>query len=869
MRIVRWASSERVDLPDLTAMSFLALGEFRRSIRALVTGEAAYIIQGFEVEPESPATTRVMVQFQPPGDDRGEVLGAEQTTAGTDYGQLIGGRDSSFLDEGLAQQFIDLTAEPPGSFVVEMRFVYANGVSDNRAFWNQGTQTEYVGVTETRHVSGWQIQHVAAPTGGQWIPLAVVTWDGVSIDAADIADVRTFLFEGISPFRRATQTSSGGVEDFDRSVDRDVDGTFRIRDVVRALMRQVQDLKGQPNFEGDFDWFSRVFSPFDPGGDLSPQQTKTLRSVDTVSYTVGDGITTFGDFNGVTGVDECLDLIAAMPAALMAARIEVRIHGGTLPYTLSSQKVITPSPGYRTVVCIRAATQHDQTNELEGRPIITIAAADVPDGGYVLQGGAGTSFELDDVQLGLSGSAVNKGLISCETGYVRARRSQLVISGPAVVTDSLFCVITGRAQRSYLENCATWGRLCFFDETVGTTRAERNFGGYIENCSLLASQLTLHHPTAGADTNVAVGFEVRNSLVAGRATAPFAGSKAMIDGGSASYITFRGCTLQWGQSENCIDARTYVSNAPYKWSVIDCEFDGDTVSNGTHTFGAGINSVDGTGWAINVEEGTSITVRGCTMRSITSTDAGGIRLFDVLRYTIESTSWDSCGHTAGGSDLFQGVFLSGTTDGCFFGALNDLSFDSFVTGTTRVRSIDFDRCAQTSMKGCKLYGRNAAFTAITPAASYCAVRIDTTDALQIEGCSFNGWAAGSANSRTILFDGSPTSTQIRGCQFSGCGGFPIVRTSGSPLSVTIDACLLNSSHASEDGFDCSSLLQLTVTNSRWDFSAGSPHVALRTSTSGYVVMGCASAAGNYNRTAGTGRGYSEAGQDLNLFLGYT
>ena len=39
MRIVRWHPQERVDKPDLDAVSYLVLGEFRRTLRAVVVGD--------------------------------------------------------------------------------------------------------------------------------------------------------------------------------------------------------------------------------------------------------------------------------------------------------------------------------------------------------------------------------------------------------------------------------------------------------------------------------------------------------------------------------------------------------------------------------------------------------------------------------------------------------------------------------------------------------------------------------------------------------------------------------------------------------------------------------------------------------------
>ena len=235
MRIVRWHPQERVDKPDLDAVSYLVLGEFRRTLRAVVVGDTPYIVTGYGVEPESPATASVVVNAIDGSGSRAAALGAELTTSGLDTGQLIGDRDSSFLLEGPAQQILDFSAQPIGAYTVELRFVYSDAINDNRAFWNPAGSTEFISNVATRTVSSWQIQYVAGPpSGGQWIPLASVNWTGAPITTGDITDLRVFTWEGVSPWQQATQTSTGGVEDFGRDIMRadPANGRHRLRDAV-------------------------------------------------------------------------------------------------------------------------------------------------------------------------------------------------------------------------------------------------------------------------------------------------------------------------------------------------------------------------------------------------------------------------------------------------------------------------------------------------------------------------------------------------------------------------------------------------------------------------------------------------------------
>ena len=207
MRIVKWTPQERVDIPDITAMGFLVLGEFRRTVRGALGVVSNSIINGFTVEPAGVPDTTITVKL-----DNGGALsfayGAEIVGARTDYGQLIGGDNSDGNTEGNAQQSIDFTGQPVATYTVKIRFLYSDGANDNRAFWNETGNTEFISAIDTRHLPQYEISITGS--GPEWIDLADVVWDNVSIDAGDITDLREGTFEGATPWQQTTKLGSGG-----------------------------------------------------------------------------------------------------------------------------------------------------------------------------------------------------------------------------------------------------------------------------------------------------------------------------------------------------------------------------------------------------------------------------------------------------------------------------------------------------------------------------------------------------------------------------------------------------------------------------------------------------------------------------------
>lgn len=884
MQIVHYSSQERVDLPDMTAMSSLVVGEFRRTVRGLFLGPRlagnpdyeSFIVRGFLVEQQAVPDATVRVRLDPGGTSPlGFAIGGENLGSRIDFGQLIGGDGMDGALEGNASYTLDFSAQPPGSYTVQMRFVYATGANDNRAFWDSGADSEFIAATDTRTLPSIELRLAGAPSN-EWITLATVAWGGATIVTGNITDARTFPLEGTTPYQQTLQTSGAGMPDFNRGTDRGAVGVNEVYPALRALARQVQDIKG-PDDTGHFNWWARVFSPLDPAGTFTTGTTKTMRSIDTVTYTVGDGTTCFGDFNGAAGLDACLAHIASLATANLPERIEIVVHGGAATYSISDNYFINATTRPCTVV-IRAGVKHDHSGSVVGtygNPLIQVNGGNLNAGEYALTVGSsisGGNIELRNLHVTWTGTTAGGRGMFAAAGWIHAVGCTLSQTlTPAV--DAGYVLLSSFAPNFLLSESLVFGRIGVYGPgTGGSVPAERN-GGRIERSRLEQTQLVLHADTASLTaTDVVNGFTITESYFSGRTTAPYtavAGVAALIDARSSYRLRVLRSTFLYGTNENCIDGRSYNAShttTPYKLSIEDCLFT-NGISNGTHTVGSGTNGAEGTGWAIAVNGGRSTSIKNVRLEGVVTTDAGGILITDGNDLAIDGVDFDFCGHTAGGSDTFTGIKLTGSSTGPISGHVRGVQAGDWQTGMARVRMLDYDRATSIVTSDCILDGSDGSFAALPLSATYGAIRLHSVSNLTFSDIQLSSWSSNTNNSRTVLFDGSTDNVMLSGCMFAGCGGFPIVRVSGSPLDTTIDNCLLQHSNTNGDGFDLSSMLRVRVTNCSWSFPAAK--VALRTSTSGFLVMGCVSANGEYNKTAGTGRGYNEVGQDLNAFSAYT
>jgi len=882
MQIPKFSPQERVDLPDLTAVSYLVLGEFRRTARGILLGPNPasppdylnYVIRGFAVEAQSVPDATVIVRLDPGGaNPLSFAIGAENLGARNDAGQLIGGDGMDGTLEGNASYTLDFSGQPVGTYTVEMRHVYTDGANDNRAFWDDGANSEFIAATDTRALPAIELRLSGAPSS-EWITLATVAWGGATIVSGNITDARTFAFEGTTPYRQTTQTGSGGMADFSRSTARGSSsvGLNEVYPVLRALARQIQDLKGASD-DARWDWFSRVYSAHDPADALGVA-TKSLRTVDTITYSVGDGVSTFGDFNGSTGLDSCLAHVAGLAAANRAEKITIVVHGGIAGngYLLSGPKTLAGGTGEPLHVTIRAGTTHAQANPgVYGRPRITIdgAALAVSEYGVSVSSTSSSRLTLEGLEVLWTGTtAGGRGMFS-STGAVEIIGCTIEQSTPAV--DAGFAIRAADARSSRISHSTVKGRIQLYnDDGTGSRPTEREMG-VIEHCQLTSCQLVLRAASAGVPGIDSVnGFEIRNCTITGRTSAVYTGSVALIDARCARRFRVIDCVISHGTEENAIDGRTYNGASPFDWLIAGCQFD-DASSNGTHAVDGGTGTTDGTGWSVCVEDGAHVRVEDCRFALSTSLDAGGVRLDDTDHFLLDSLAFVGCGNAAGGgSGRFDGVILTG---GSTFGELRNIQGTDWAAGVTRVRALNLDDCSRLTIRGGTLLGQEAGFGAvIAPAAGYGALRLDDVQDVRIEGTLFESWASNSANSRTIFIDGAGTQTGVwmRGTIFRDCGGYAF-QSAGTPTGISIDDCEHSTTTATAGNFaDLVAAIRIRVTNCTGLLTAGGPNVFVRFSTANHLIMGNVCPSGNIdaNGSGAAGRGFNEAGQDLNLVNAY-
>jgi hypothetical protein len=626
MRIVRWAPQERADQPDLTAMSYLVLGEFRRTLRGLVLGEDAnYLLRGFQVLPQAVPDATVVIKLNPGGGGAlSFALGAENLGARMDYGQLIGGDDSDAHLEGNATVTLNFAGQPVAPYTVQIRFNVDDAVPDNRAFWNPVPNTEFIASTDTRTLPTWEARFSGAASA-EWIDIATVNWDGVAVDPGDITDLRTFAFEGAPAFSRATQDGTGGMEDFDHSTDRAANGVNAIYPVLRSLGRQIQDLKGA-NGSGVWDWFSRPYAVAGTTAPLAAQRTRSLRAVDVAMFTVADGTVEWGDFNGATGLDDCLAYIDANEATL-PKRVQVFVK---------SRAASVPD---FTIGTARSFQKHLEIIGLNGDN----------NGGRIgvsCSHAAGTAIAISSpgsltlVNIDISTTVVDTSVVSVSqtnsVNFLKLLNSRVAGRQEPATTG---WAIDAPGKHSDWRDSEIVGRVRLHDNE--TTDEDRSNGGRIVGCSFSSCVIVLNDDAAHKRCTKGLVFE--NCAFFHGATTVYAGSPyGLIDGRGAVNVAFKDCRFHWGTLDmDCVHlghldlvGHLYPTR---QWHMERCYFDAPT--SRSHLINAGNNGAEGTGWHVYAEgdvaagdKAEDIKIENCVFNgnaaaiSTGNIDAGGVKL---------------------------------------------------------------------------------------------------------------------------------------------------------------------------------------------------------------------------------------------------
>lgn len=665
MKQVNYTSAERVDLPDMAAMQSFAQSEFRRQLRAFVGANFGFIYRGFQVEPEAPATSRVLVKLDnsatSPDYPYSLAIGAENLGSSLDWGQLIGGGDSSATPEGPAQLLLDFALQAVGVYFVELRYASTLGQVENRAFWNEATNTEYEQSVPTRLLPSWELQVVPAPSGGEWIPLATVDWNGSTVDAADITDVRFLVLEGSSPsygFDFANQLLA--FPEFDRDPDRGAYGVGMVSPLaaISALQRQILDIKGQDDL-GSFNWYGRTYRPAGGPDNIWLRQTKNLRSLETCTFTIGDE-GDYGDFNGENGLNLCLFHIQAQSITIpkrvkiilknrRSATTGQRQHLINTPVVIDGKQIEIvaemgtgigddPNPSFDSdPLLLDHTTNHGQHLVVFDIPIAAV--------GITLINSAGrTSLSLKNIVF--------------ERVSETFDASYLNVQGPVIAEN---CSFRGRiGAGAYALTCFTEGmhiKNCFFDGVVnmGGHNSEYLFssvGGRVENTTFMRTVLRLRSvfdlttlPALDAIKRVAQKVTFDRCAFHGRCDSVGSAFDFGVDGPDffgcidargTQEITWRNCVLSHSSEENGIRfGKIDTLDTPLiggDYLIKENRF--EVYQDNNHAAGAGVGGAIGSGSHIvlthagfvvssHFDQIQNITIEGNTFWGISNFVLGG------------------------------------------------------------------------------------------------------------------------------------------------------------------------------------------------------------------------------------------------------
>lgn len=846
MRIVKWSPQERVDVPDITAQNFLMLGEFRRTVRGALGIDDNSIIKGFAVEPAAVPDSTIVVKL-----DDGGVLsfafGSEAIGARTDYGQLMGGDNSDGNTEGNAQQSIDFIAQPDATYTVGMRFSYTDGANDNRAFWNEGTDSEFIAAVNTRHLPQFEI--ALNPVGNEWLLLADVVWNsGVGIiNTGDITDLREGAFEGPSPWQQTTRLGSGGMPDFSRSStnrhDTEVNAVYP---AIKGVARQIQDLKG-PDDAFNWNWWNDPYKPADPSGTLTRDNATNLRSLRTVHFTVGDGVTSWGDFNGLvlgTGLDACLSHIAAEQGTptLLGSHVIIQILVNGSNGVASEAFQIGNYVFDRTLIEIRGGGGRDTSNgpywhnsQIDCVGTLTTPAFDM----NIYSG-----LVLRDLKFNTTGS------------------------------DTRIARIDGQGTRFGMYNCYVE---CQSSDTTPWLEQDNCDFVEIAHCELIGTALITGSPRSGGEwRHCGINGEVR--LLGGGSTT-FASCDfdyqgdlhGMIWASNCYSVAFNDCRFASSTQEHDV---VHFENSLGEFGGIrfqGCQFSCFETAPG-HVPSSGSNGVNGTGWMIYLDNagGTAINtgpviIDNCQFNGSGNfggghIDSGGIFCDDLDVLNVTNCSFYTFGLHAGGTPRCSHIRVKSSAvgfpsdyqiRGCTFW---DWVNDGIVANNTTKIPLYLEDADSTIVSNCKFNGTSAGTL----------VYLDNSDYAQVLGCNMKNaalWGVEAIASAIIMI--------ANNTMFSGTdAGFFLDASSGSSVITgnNIDGGGSTANSVVGNGIiECDG--QVIVSDNRIDNWSGTLYHAIDLGANDCVIMGNHSA-GIIDSNGTTGHAGWATSPQMNVVGGY-
>ena len=315
--LIRFEPNERVDLPDLKALQSNSRGETRMLLHNFLFGHgdmglpdnftgntfkpvrdwATHSLglddattnwsKGGSLAPfliTTPSATTIQISA---------VWLTEAYAGQTWGGSLQGAMAGATLEDGTAQlgvaagvegddaQILDYNGKPAGNYGVYVTGVFDPGELGTRLFWNAATEQEDTQAMDTRDLAGWTATTnfiSGGPPSDAAVLVGTVVWDGAAI--TDSNSAQNCLFEGLSSSTGGTGPSgsyeqgwgSDGSAATDaaghRSNTRLLNGITCWQDWAAALRRQLRDIIGDPDGDGEYGWWTEV-PTFDGSGGSS------------------------------------------------------------------------------------------------------------------------------------------------------------------------------------------------------------------------------------------------------------------------------------------------------------------------------------------------------------------------------------------------------------------------------------------------------------------------------------------------------------------------------------------------------------------------------------------------------------------------
>jgi hypothetical protein len=238
--LIRWNPNERVGIPDMDAMSDLAIVEqARKNVSVLLPeDEGSRIFSGFHITDYTPSSATATLHY-------GEAIMSIQKDGQTFAGFLLGLQSPT-------SYVLDFGSAGDDDYNVYVRPVYSDGEYENRAFWSPSGSAEYIDYVATRRVLTWEAMYqstAASAPSSEWMLVWEIEVTSNLITA--VADKRHFFFEGDKGASWAHEWGDGGT---DRSSTRETYGLNKFHSVLQAIRRQLADIIGEP--VGTNAWYS-------------------------------------------------------------------------------------------------------------------------------------------------------------------------------------------------------------------------------------------------------------------------------------------------------------------------------------------------------------------------------------------------------------------------------------------------------------------------------------------------------------------------------------------------------------------------------------------------------------------------------------